>query len=197
MLCTYVRANTHTLTHSSEPLFIKERGSSKASADLAAILLSNHSVESQQRLPARSPLRPLLFSSDHFFYLTLFWHRPSLSLPSTPPTFAFDQFQVRVVGVAVDHVCNRSASAGRSRGKGEGGRRRRGEAASQGHFQISLVGLSCGREASRLAQQIVFPGHVSLQRTSLSPAARRSPPPPPCPSPAALLRPTRSSWTRS
>lgn len=59
-------------------------------------------------------------------------------------------FQVRVVGVAVDHVCIRSASACRGEGGwlregwGEGGE----EAASQGHFQISLVGSSCGREAS-------------------------------------------------
>lgn len=52
-----------------------------------------------------------------------------------------------------------SASAVRACAGGRGGRRWVGggggggggvrvEAASQGHFQISLVGLSCGREAS-------------------------------------------------
>lgn len=44
----------------------------------------------------------------------------------------------------------------------------REEAASQGHFQISLVGLSCGRGGILTYKEIVFPRYVSLQRTSLS-----------------------------
>lgn len=53
---------------------------------------------------------------------------------------SWNQFQVRVLGVAVDHVCLPVMSQFvHVMGK---------EAASQGHFQISLVSLSCGREAS-------------------------------------------------
>lgn len=70
-----------------------------------------------------------------------------------------NQFQVRVLGVAVDHVCMRGMSqcvcvVGK-------------EAASQGHFQISLVGLSCGQRGILSYTEIVFldmsayKGHLS------------------------------------
>lgn len=88
-----------------------------------------------------------------------------------------NQFQVRVVGVAVDHVCIRSWSmcvcvcvAYGVCVCGGGGAcvcAQGEEAASQGHFQISLVGLSCGREASWLTRRLFFldmssyKGHLS------------------------------------
>lgn len=61
------------------------------------------------------------------------------------------------------------------------------EAASQGHFQISLVGLSCGREASWLTLRLFFldmsayKGHL-LSFKELNP--------PKCPFLLALLRQT-------
>lgn len=55
------------------------------------------------------------------------------------PRCVQNQFQVRVVGVAVDQRLHPQCKGARAGAE---------EAASQGHFQISLVGLSCGREAS-------------------------------------------------
>lgn len=63
-----------------------------------------------------------------------------------------------------------SAVRGRRRGRG------REKAASQGHFQISLVGLSCGRETFGLIRRLFFPD-MSAYKGHLSSSTNVIPPP--------------------
>lgn len=106
------------------------------------------------------------------------WLRTVKSLFCLVCVESVNQFQVRVVGVAVDHVCIRSASV-------LGGR---GGWVSR-PFSNLIGGLVMWSGGILTYTEIVFPRYVSLQRTSLSSKELN---PQKCPSPVALLtRPTR------
>lgn len=154
----HTRTPTHTHSLSLENVFHTKRHAYSSSWCTDKHLNTSQRVcryKSETRLKASS----FCWDSNGPFDAFLSISRISLQVPRCPletcATLCKNQFQVRVVGVAVDHVCIRSASVCRER-------RLRLKAIFKSHWWACHV---VGRHPDL---QIVFPRYVSLQRTSLS-----------------------------